>query len=203
MPKKYFCDTVAQVKECSSCKERLHFDLFHKKNKGAGGLDHRCKVCAQVSDEQRRRARGVNPMPFCDIENKLKECTKCKTVKPFEEFYRDNGRGGRSSVCSACEAELRKNDPCRPERLRKGHLRRTYGMTVEQYDAMLVAQNGQCAICSKHMDKPHVDHCHATGDVRELLCRNCNHGIGNFKDNTEHLSRAIEYLARHKGKKNA
>ncbi len=71
-----------------------------------------------------------------------------------------------------------------------------YGISVEEYDALLARQNGKCAICR---EKPEgqtlcVDHCHATGKIRGLLCRSCNVGLGNFRDDPRLLRAAIAYL---------
>lgn len=84
-----------------------------------------------------------------------------------------------------------------------GHLRRKYGITPEQYDAMLDAQGGKCAICGRlEQDSPRgrlvVDHMHCSGKVRSLLCGQCNSGIGLLGENTDVLRRAIEYIEQHK-----
>lgn len=81
-------------------------------------------------------------------------------------------------------------------------VKRLYGLTVEQYDAMLVVQNHACPICLRPFDyeqpRPvHVDHCHDGGQVRELLCLGCNTGLGNFKHDAEALRRAASYLDKH------
>lgn len=78
-------------------------------------------------------------------------------------------------------------------------LKRDYGLTREQYESMLRAQNDCCAICavafaSLPSKKTHVDHCHHTGRVRGILCHKCNLGVGMFDDNAENLSKAIAYL---------
>jgi predicted nucleic acid-binding Zn ribbon protein len=72
-----------------------------------------------------------------------------------------------------------------------------YGITPEQYDAMLDRQDHRCAVC--RTDTPngkgwHVDHDHASGKVRGILCGNCNNGIGNFHDDPATLRAAIDYL---------
>jgi len=81
-----------------------------------------------------------------------------------------------------------------------------YGITIEQYDEMRKAQDGLCAICSQEEKSAHrngtvrqlsIDHCHTTGNVRGLLCGNCNNGLGHFKDNPASLERAITYLRKH------
>jgi hypothetical protein len=76
-----------------------------------------------------------------------------------------------------------------------------YGMTDEQFAAMLDKQGGACAIChatewnGRH-PVPHVDHDHATGKVRGILCHSCNLGLGKFKDDPDLLRAAIAYLTR-------
>lgn len=83
----------------------------------------------------------------------------------------------------------------------KSRLKRTYGLTLEDYDRMLAEQNGGCAICATATPggpgRFHVDHCHNTGRVRGLLCCNCNRGIGALKDDPARLRLAIGYLEAH------
>lgn len=76
-----------------------------------------------------------------------------------------------------------------------------YGITVEYFEMLLMKQNNSCAICGRTDDGnksifPHVDHCHKTEKVRGLLCLNCNHGLGKFKDDLSILLRACKYLKR-------
>lgn len=78
---------------------------------------------------------------------------------------------------------------------RKEHLRRAYGLTPEAYDALLEAQDGACAGCHWPFEvTPHVDHCHASGRVRGLLCKPCNTVLGMANDNTDTLRRLAAYL---------
>lgn len=66
--------------------------------------------------------------------------------------------------------------------------------SYSQYTQLLESQNHQCAICRIHLTKIAVDHHHDTGKVRGILCPQCNCGVGNFKDNSEALTRAAAYL---------
>jgi hypothetical protein len=82
-----------------------------------------------------------------------------------------------------------------PEVNRKARLKYDYGITPEQYDALLQEQNGLCAICKERpVAKLCVDHDHPTELIRGLLCRLCNLGLGHFKDDIARLRAAIVYL---------
>jgi hypothetical protein len=84
-------------------------------------------------------------------------------------------------------------------------LKKLYGITIEWYKAQHDVQNGLCAICSKPETAKirgntlslAVDHCHDTGDVRELLCRACNNAIGALNHSPATLRKAADYLERH------
>lgn len=80
------------------------------------------------------------------------------------------------------------------ERLRRNRIKTRYGLTVEEVEAIKIDQQGLCAICSREPEYWHIDHDHVTNKVRGLLCGSCNMGLGMFKDNTDSLKQAIEYL---------
>ena len=87
---------------------------------------------------------------------------------------------------------------------RERHLQKKFRLSNDDYDAMLASQNGGCAICgtdrcytNPRSGKPvalSVDHCHDTGKIRGVLCKDCNIGLANFKDNQVLLHKAIAYL---------
>jgi Recombination endonuclease VII len=77
--------------------------------------------------------------------------------------------------------------------------RRRYGLSQDQYDALLTKQNGRCAICKVTPEKGlQVDHCHSLGHVRGLLCGPCNRAIGLMKDNPTALLAAAAYVSDNK-----
>ena len=98
-------------------------------------------------------------------------------------------------------AEKREKDPSYEH---DQALHKQYKIRVEDYNRILDAQNGVCAICkgneksiahtSNKIRNLTVDHCHATGKVRGILCSRCNRGLGFFQDNLENLKSAIQYL---------
>lgn len=83
---------------------------------------------------------------------------------------------------------------------RRWHLRVTFGISIEEYDAILASQGGVCAICLQPPDRgrirAHVDHDHATNRVRGILCGPCNQAIGLLKESVESIQRAADYLKR-------
>lgn len=119
-------------------------------------------------------------------------CRMCGQDKDSSAF--DPGR----RQCKECR-NLRK----RPNRQgRKGRAYRfqyNYGITIEQYDQMIIDQNGVCKMCKRPgsgrwNNKLVVDHCHVTGKIRGLLCDKCNKGLGQFEDKIEVLEAAVQYL---------
>jgi len=77
-------------------------------------------------------------------------------------------------------------------------IRRQYGISMEQFDALLEFQGGGCALCSKPIEKlrrrMNIDHDHKNGKVRGILCSGCNTGLGHLGDNVEGLKKALYYL---------
>lgn len=81
-------------------------------------------------------------------------------------------------------------------------LKKKFDIGMKEYIEMAITQNNTCAICHQPERQMRgetlkllaVDHCHATGKIRGLLCVACNKGLGQFDDNEERLSSAISYL---------
>lgn len=88
------------------------------------------------------------------------------------------------------------------------HLQRTHGLTICDYTDIVMLQGNRCAACRSpdagrvsRSGKPGrfiVDHCHATGAIRGIVCHPCNAILGMIKDRSEHLSKLIDYLQRSK-----
>ena len=87
--------------------------------------------------------------------------------------------------------------------IRDRQIRRLFGITLEEYNERLIAQNNTCALCGGGPDAKGkmfaIDHDHKTGKIRGLLCRGCNVGMGNLKDDPELLEKAARYIRKHKG----
>lgn len=81
-------------------------------------------------------------------------------------------------------------------RQKKAQIKREYGLTLDEYDQILSLQHNKCAICPRICENREfgVDHCHKTGKVRGLLCKNCNTGIGMLSDNIDKIKSSLVYL---------
>src|ERR1035437_6171270 len=141
----------------------------------------------QKREHNRERARKYH--------NEHKEEIKVKRKEYFANYRKENkdkinakshhyntteGRKARRIKFYADNKELDKY------RTRRAYLKRMFNITLEQYENMVKSQGDCCAICGKHRTKNGkrlaVDHCHATGNVRALLCSLCNKSLGGFKD---------------------
>lgn len=143
-----------------------------------------------------------------------KYCPKCKKNKYVENFSaRKNRKTPFSSWCKQCNAanlrRIHHQDPAtrksqmtlwrknNPELYLKQQLKQ-YNLSLCEFIEIKVAQNDSCAICHTPENllstRLRVDHCHETGNIRGLLCDNCNKGLGHFKDNIQSLLNAAAYL---------
>jgi hypothetical protein len=143
----------------------------------------------------------------------MKQCSKCKEIKSLDDFYRySKAKDGKQKTCIACQKAYSKSDVCKKNRReyykknREAHIgrnmRQWYGITYDDYQQMLLKQDGKCAICRQESSggkgRLHVDHCHTTGKVRGLLCHYCNTMIGLAKESVSNLESAINYINEHR-----
>ena len=141
----------------------------------------------------------------------MKVCTICGELKPLSEYYTtrfksvsDPTKKYYHGKCKKCYIK-KGQDKYDPIKQRDKNLRHAYGITLDEYNVMLEKQGGVCGICKTDNPKGrqsgrgkvkdfYVDHNHETGEVRGLLCNNCNRAIGNFKDDPTIIQKAVLYL---------
>jgi hypothetical protein len=154
----------------------------------------RTAVCPDCSCERpleefpRAKSRANGRGLYC------KPCA-CDTIKLLTDFGRNRAaRHGRTAYCKPCHNAKGKDTYTRLYgSTREYHLRRRYGLTSADVDAMIKAQGGVCILCQERKPE-HVDHDHVTGVVRGVLCFCCNQGLGNFRDRADVMRNAINYL---------
>jgi hypothetical protein len=128
-----------------------------------------------------------------------KRCPDCGEMKSLDDFPRNRRcKDGRHAYCKRCHNARGKETR---QRLYGGsrhyHLARRYGIGAVEAQRLIDQQGGVCAICESR-SPDHVDHDHVTGVVRGMLCLPCNTGLGHFNDDVQIMSRAIDYLNRHR-----
>jgi len=153
------------------------------------------------------------------IEGNEKFCPCCKQKKSIRDFYTNKScSDGLQGWCKKCHTMKNTEAARRPNQKRDARLKqwreenrekiklqikhnalkRKYGVSLKDYNDMIKKQNGKCVICFSVLvgRTAHLDHCHATGTVRAVLCESCNKGLGNFRDNPASLRSAASYLER-------
>ena len=178
------------AKRCPDCGQEKPLSEFGNNRTTKDGLQVYCRSCcarrgAEIYRRKRERA-GKTVRKNISVPEGHKHCRRCDQVKPFSEWHRNARQSdGLASYCKECRKHLG----------RLGHLKRTFGLTLEEVASLIDSQGGMCAIC----DGPpqHIDHDHATGRIRGVLCGLCNMGLGQFGDDPMRLARACSYLRRH------
>lgn len=196
---------------CSTACKQASQDAVTKTKRAEARLARitRCTWCHEaLPPTLRADARFCTRKCADDWNNRQKAIVKRRSVLAARQPCEVCGapipesRHGHAIYCStACKSDAARSGGKKArERQFDDNLRRIYdGVTAEDYQRMMADQDGRCAICGT--DKPagrgkrlHVDHCHAGGQVRGLLCVNCNNGLGNFVDDPARLLAAISYL---------
>ncbi len=144
-----------------------------------------------------------------------KTCPACKVEQPISGFYADSRtKDGLTSWCKKCRRvyEINNRDKARANSKRwrennldaahaaerKSRIKKVYGLSLEQYNDIVIKQASACAICGLVPKILVIDHCHGNKKVRGLLCATCNTGIGHLRDDPKLLISALNYLTQGK-----
>jgi Recombination endonuclease VII len=158
-------------KNCRICGVWKPLDEFHRATGMRDGHRNECKPCF----------RGLAKARY-DSAAAVARATQWRKDNP-ERFQK-------------WQAEYR----ARPERKRKMrdlYYRRTFGISADEFDALLAGQSGGCAICGSVPEREasfHLDHDHLSGAIRGILCLSCNQALGHFRDDPTVLQRAADYV---------
>lgn len=209
------------TKTCTICGETQPIENFKKHKACVSGYVSRCKQCVNRLNMEADRRKGVKTQVTRTAEEK--KATKSSYQKNYYQMHRKRlsdyqrthkeanpelaarqhrswYRNNRDKILvDAREYRIKNADHIREWRKRTGRRKwlKHYGLTVEQYEAMVQRQGNCCAICGNGPTIGKtlcVDHDHRTGKVRGLLCNTCNVGMGALKDDPELVWLAFAYL---------
>lgn len=205
------------MKTCRVCKIEKPFDDFHKSSSAPDGRQYRCKPCSISAARQRAID---NPDAKREADRKYRQSDKYKANRKArregpqrerileqkrESWYRNHDSNLEKLRQRQADPEFQAKQRERYARWRENNprgsrawqLKYFYGMTLEQWDDMVMAQEGRCAICELPAELV-VDHCHNSTKVRALLCGTCNSGLGHFKDDPARMRAAAAYIEHHR-----
>lgn len=176
------------MKKCNKCNTNKEFSEFHVASSDKSGYRGTCKECI-IGHKPHNK----------NVSHKI--CNTCGYDKEIELYpFTVKDKGYRSSKCRKCTNNRRDfarklNREKESLREKNKRLKYEYGISINDYNMMIINQDGKCKICKKSSSETlSVDHCHDSLKVRGLLCRQCNSVIGMAKDNTDILRSAILYL---------
>lgn len=198
---------------CIPCTRRIESTLAmqrvrHDRASCGACVEGGVRYCTVCKDHRPAEAFGLlrgRPMSFCSL------CDRRRKRKPAAP--RDCVSCGLSFLRARKDQTVCGDTWCTAERDRaktREKLMASYGITEDDYQRMLREQDGKCAICGTDnpgipsrptSERMCVDHDHATGRVRGLLCQPCNSGLGKFRDDPNALRAAAEYILRSRGAK--
>lgn len=167
---------------CQTTKPRSDFNRSRDCSDGHSAVCRDCRKLEQKAYRDRLAARNppASAAPF-------RRCPRCQVTKPAEDFYISRSHSsGLATFCKQCTYWK--------------WVERNYALSEAEYRDLLAGQGGVCKICSRPPTAQAarsllcVDHDHATGRVRGLLCFHCNAAIGQFADDPGRLATAIAYL---------
>jgi hypothetical protein len=194
------------VKQCARCHvvKPATTEHFSKCNRLKDKWFSSCKPCVKKFAVWHT---GICANDRCGKEFQYKKKGKNRTPVFCSYKCSNSSRTGRFILeCVVCGNQFKSKNTlamtccqdCKNQRKRDVRLLHKYGLSLADYNQMLTAQAGLCGICGiKPPDKDGVlavDHCHETGKVRGLLCRDCNAGLGLFRNNVLILQHAVRYI---------
>lgn len=166
--------------------------------------NRRKKYASDDKERERRKRQSRTPKENAEYMRVYYAKNKHRWKRSAQQQQIINARNRKKYAESEeyrnkCKAEVKDYRKRNPQAKFANDLKK-YGLTPERYGELLASQHGSCAICKQKSStktrgfRMFIDHCHATGKVRGLLCGNCNFAIGHLQDSPELCEVAAEYL---------
>ena len=180
-------------KLCSHCNNLLDVSNFCSNRLRPDGLSIHCKACRKIFSKKAYEKRKDTVLPRERVQYRERSGDEKERDRATKKRYYDKNK----AAIQAWNENYRKANR---DRVRANARRRHYAISEHDFNQLFSEQDERCSICCVQFDysirhlSPCVDHDHATGAVRGLLCGNCNTGLGMLGDSEENLMRAALYL---------
>ncbi len=181
------------TKLCSRCKVEKPFTEFHKRSDRPCGLQSWCKLCIAE--------RNADP-----VKKQIAVKHRMKPARQVQIAEYESSEGRKQQRINRVESGAYRKSHNKwyagkgYRTMRNHHLIKTYGISIDRFEEILLEQSGKCAICPRTeaggVGAWHVEHCHITKKVRGLTCHWCNVMLGMSGDNAERLREGADYLDR-------
>lgn len=171
---------LTPLKQCRKCLQEFPatLEFFYKNAGGKYGVTPRCKSC--VNKDNKESAAKRDPAVVRAQAN----------VRSQRHYYNNLDKCRQTARDSAAKA---RQDPEKRLNIQSRKRAGGAGLTPEQIEEIRTKQDNLCAICGE-IGPTDLDHCHATGTVRFLLCKHCNRGLGAFRDRPDLMRKAANLL---------
>lgn len=185
------CTTSSELFQCTTCGEMKPAECFHRNNRNKRGLSLQCKDCRRATAEKRTMARSKEynevVAAFEEVSYE-KVCKGCNRLLPSSMFPKAiSNVDYLRKYCKCCTSTYHRN--------------RKYGVSTEMLNEMLAVETCEMPGCGKKLNEnseKKIDHCHASGKVRAVLCDRCNRLLGRVEKNLHLIHSMLDYLAKHK-----
>jgi hypothetical protein len=218
----------SSMKWCYSCRHMHLLSEFSMDCSRGDGLSPTCKNAQKARsisyrslhrDELNAKARARRAAETAEEKDVRRARNRLRSQSQAQRYQEQRRlREAKQAEADPIAAKRKKQERYKKhytkhrDHVHNSHLKGRYGITLREYDAMLAAQGGVCAICnssspSGNGKRPRirfsVDHDHETNTIRGLICGPCNLGLGSFRDNPISLRAAADYIERHRGSRGA
>lgn len=183
------------MKKCGYCKAEKPESGFHKDSRAKDGLYSQCKDCMKQyyeAHKEEKKQYYQSHKEEINQHSKQYRDTHKEELKQYNKQYNQSHKEEKNQYRKSHKEE-------RKQANKQYNLKKTYNLSIDQYNQMLAEQNYKCKICG--VDEVNagknglvVDHNHKTGKIRGLLCDGCNKGIGFLKEDPALFDSAKDYL---------
>jgi hypothetical protein len=179
------CDT----KICSTCNSEKPLNEFYKRKTYKDGYNTNCKLCVKIYNKEYSKRDKYNGLSEEDID-----FIKNQKRKYSRDWAKEKWKIDPTNFKIANKTWRDNN----PDKNRNRKLKSKYGITSDDYNKLFNEQEGKCKTCGRHQNefkiKLCVDHNHETGNIRGLLCTDCNIALGKIKENIKTLKNLIKLI---------